>query len=105
MASARGAGAAAEVQHAVRRHPRDFGRGGVEHRLVAGDEAPDRLVVGVDLDAEVPADGVAAHGVEYSDRVPGQTAARHRLGACWLSRREAFGLGMGVQARTLLGDD
>ena len=48
-----GAGAAAEVKDAFRLHARDLGGGGLQHRLVARDETPDGLIVGVDLNTEV----------------------------------------------------
>ena len=48
-----GAGAAAEVKYASRLYARDLGGGNVEHGLVARDETPDGLIVGVDLNTEV----------------------------------------------------
>ena len=48
-----GAGASAEVKDAFRLHARDLGGGNVEHRLIARDETPNGLVVGVDLNTEV----------------------------------------------------
>ena len=61
-----GARAAPEVEDVTWFDARDLAGRDAEHRLVTGDEAPDRLVVGVDLDAEMPLDGMATHAAEYT---------------------------------------
>ncbi len=54
---------------------RDLAGRDIEHRLATGDEAPNRLVVGVDLDPEMPLDGLATHAAEYTGGVRGRPSA------------------------------
>ena len=53
-----GAGPRAEVEHQAGTDRRDGGRGCGEHELIARDEATDRLVIGIDVDAQMLSDAV-----------------------------------------------